>query len=158
MKTIHVILLLQNAAAKRCKRHMLETDEFMTTNSDFILDPMNLSTAYLKMKSLCMNISSEIQTDIKIHSQQIFPRYAYNNILLSFCYYCILINLEFSSPFSSIDLPNITATIYSSWLCKRLHGCLRACSPSKPSQHVTELLATTASFERDLLSWNIRLH
>jgi len=70
---------LQSAAAKRCKRHMLETDEFMTTNSDFILDPMNLSTAYLKMKSLCMNISSEIQTDIKIHSQQIFPRYAYNN-------------------------------------------------------------------------------
>lgn len=55
---------------------MLETDEFMTTNSDFILDPMNLSTAYLKMKSLCMIISSEIQTDIKIHSQQIFPRYA----------------------------------------------------------------------------------
>lgn len=55
---------------------MLETDEFVSSNSEgFIMDSITISTAYLKMKNLCTNISSEIQADIKIHNQHILPRY-----------------------------------------------------------------------------------
>ena len=66
---------LQTAAAKRCRRHMIETDEFLSSNNDSLLtDPMTISAAYLKMKTLCINISCEIQADIKIHNQNILPR------------------------------------------------------------------------------------
>ncbi|XXG63082.1 hypothetical protein AAC387_Pa05g1348 [Persea americana] len=123
---------LQKATTKRCRRHMLETDEFMSTNSEcFLTDPMTVSTAYLKMKTLCINISNEIQADIKIHNQHILP--------------------------SSIDLPNIAASVYSIELCNRLRGFLSSCPPSSPSPHVTELLIAAADFERDLQSWNISL-
>ncbi|WOK98149.1 hypothetical protein Cni_G06859 [Canna indica] len=122
---------LQTAAAKRCRRHMLETDEFVSSNCDaYYTDPMTISTAYLKMKILCMKISNEIQADIMIHNQHIFP--------------------------SFIDLPNIAASLYSTELCKRIRRFLAACPPSKPSQHVAELLIATADFERNLESWNIR--
>ncbi|XP_020099645.1 uncharacterized protein LOC109718055 isoform X2 [Ananas comosus] len=122
---------LQNAAAKRCRRHMIETDEFMLSNADGLFtDPMTISAAYLKMKTLCRNISNEIQADIKIHNQHILP--------------------------SSIDLPNISASLYSTELCKRLRGFLSACPPSRPLPYVAELLIATADFERNLDSWNIR--
>ncbi|KAI3852139.1 hypothetical protein MKW92_040856 [Papaver armeniacum] len=119
------------AATKRCRRHMVETDEFMSSNVDgLLMDPMAMSTAYLKMKNLCINISKEIQADIKIHNQHILP--------------------------SSIDLSNIAASVYSTELCKRLRGFLAAWPPSSPLPHVTDLLIATADFERDLDSWNIR--
>ncbi|VAI56494.1 unnamed protein product [Triticum turgidum subsp. durum] len=122
---------LQTAAAKRCRRHMIETDEFMSSNNDNLLtDDMTISAAYLKMKTLCINISLEIQADIKIHDQNILP--------------------------SSIDLPNIAASLYSTELCKRLKGFLSASPPSRPLQHVAELLIATADFERDLDSWQVR--
>ncbi|XP_072963151.1 uncharacterized protein [Typha angustifolia] len=122
---------LQTAAAKRCRRHMIETDEFMSGNSDgLLIDPITISTAYLKMKTLCTNISKEIQADMKIHNQHVLP--------------------------SSIDLPNIAASIYTTELCKRLRGFLAACPPSRPLPHVAELLIATSDFERDLDSWNIR--
>ncbi|XP_043698706.1 uncharacterized protein LOC122649572 isoform X2 [Telopea speciosissima] len=121
---------LQKAATKRCRRHMMETDEFMSSNTEgFHMDSMTISTAYLKMKNLCINISNEIQADIKIHNQHILP--------------------------SSIDLSNIAAGVYSTELCNRLRGFLAAWPPSSPSPHVTELLIATADFERDLQSWNI---
>ncbi|XP_031492655.1 uncharacterized protein LOC116259141 [Nymphaea colorata] len=121
---------LQTAARKRCKRHMLETDEYMSANADgFLTDMETMTTAYRKMKTLCINISSEIYKDIKIHNQHIFP--------------------------SSIDLPNIAAAVYSTELCNRLRGFLVACPPSGPSPHVTELLLATADFEGSLFSWNI---
>ncbi|KAF3796840.1 hypothetical protein EJ110_NYTH00677 [Nymphaea thermarum] len=121
---------LQTAARKRCKRHMLETDEYMSANADgFLTDMETMSTAYRKMKTLCINVSSEIYKDIKIHNQHIFP--------------------------SSIDLPNIAAAVYSTELCNRLRGFLMACPPSSPSPHVTELLLATADFEGSLFSWNI---
>ncbi|XP_058114690.1 uncharacterized protein LOC131257803 [Magnolia sinica] len=122
---------LQTAAMKRCRRHMIETDEFMSSNSEcFLTDPMTISTAYLKMKTLCINIGNEIQADIKIHNQHILP--------------------------SSIDLPNIAAAVYSTELCNRLRGFLAACPPSSPAPHVTDLLIAAADFERDLQSWHIR--
>uniref|UniRef100_A0A0E0CHC5 MHD1 domain-containing protein n=1 Tax=Oryza meridionalis TaxID=40149 RepID=A0A0E0CHC5_9ORYZ len=122
---------LQTAAAKRCRRHMIETDEFMSSNNDSLLtDPMAISAAYLKMKTICINISHEIQADIKIHNQNILP--------------------------SSIDLPNIAASLYSTELCKRLKGFLSASPPSRPLEHVAELLIATADFERDLDSWQVR--
>uniref|UniRef100_K3YPK3 Uncharacterized protein n=1 Tax=Setaria italica TaxID=4555 RepID=K3YPK3_SETIT len=122
---------LQTAAAKRCRRHMIETDEFLSSNNDSLLtDPMAISAAYLKMKTLCINISREIQADIKIHNQNILP--------------------------SSIDLTNIAASIYSTELCKRLKGFLSSSPPSRPLQHVAELIIATADFERDLDSWQVR--
>ncbi|PIA58301.1 hypothetical protein AQUCO_00500317v1 [Aquilegia coerulea] len=122
---------LQTATRKRCRRYMAETDEFMSSNTDGSLtDPIAISTAYLKMKNLCLNISNEIQADIKIHNQHVLP--------------------------SSIDLSNIAAAVYSTELCKRLGVFLATCPPSSPLPHVTDLLIATADFERNLELWNIR--
>ncbi|KAE8075472.1 hypothetical protein FH972_014188 [Carpinus fangiana] len=121
---------LQTAAKRRCRKHMAETDEFVSSNSEgFLMDSITISTAYLKMKNLCINVSNEIQADIKIHNQHILP--------------------------SSVDLSNIAAAVYSTELCNRLRGFLAAWPPSSPQPHVTELLIATADFERDLESWNI---
>ncbi|XP_063950453.1 uncharacterized protein LOC108219853 isoform X2 [Daucus carota subsp. sativus] len=121
---------IKTAAAKRCKKHMVETDEFVSSNSDgFLMDSFTSSTAYLKIKKLCIDLSNEIQADIKIHNEHILP--------------------------SSIDLSSITAAVYSSELCKRLTVFLAAWPPSSPNPHVNELLIATADFERNLELWNI---
>ncbi|GJU02566.1 hypothetical protein Tco_1112904 [Tanacetum coccineum] len=121
---------LQAAARKRCRKHMVDTDEFVASNTEgFLMDSIAITTAYLKMKILCINLSDEIKTDIKIHNQHVLP--------------------------SSIDLSSITAAVYSSELCKRLKGFLAAWPPSSPQPHVNELLIATADFERNLESWNI---
>ncbi|KAG5545886.1 hypothetical protein RHGRI_018143 [Rhododendron griersonianum] len=121
---------LQAAAAKRCRKHMLETDEFVSNNSDsFLIDSITITTAYSKMKNLCTNLVNEIQADIKINNQHIFP--------------------------SSIDLSSITAAVYSTELCKRLRGFLATWPPSSPQSHVNELLIATADFQRNLESWNV---
>ncbi|KAK6157072.1 hypothetical protein DH2020_011320 [Rehmannia glutinosa] len=121
---------LQTAAMRRCRKHMMETDEFVSTNSEgFIMDSDAISKAYLKMKNLCTNISNEIHIDIKIHNQHIFP--------------------------SSIDLSTITSAVYSTELSKRLGNFLAAWPPSSPMQHVNELLIAMSDFERSLESWNI---
>ncbi|KAK7258316.1 hypothetical protein RIF29_23889 [Crotalaria pallida] len=127
---------LQAAARKRCRKLMMETDEFVSsTTESYLMDTITISTAYLKMKNLCVSIRNEIQSDINIHSQHtiqgqhIFP--------------------------SSIDLTNITAAVYSTELCKRLKAFLAAWPPSSPQAHVNELLVATADFERDLESWKI---
>ncbi|XP_037494185.1 uncharacterized protein LOC105643473 [Jatropha curcas] len=123
---------LQTAAKKRCRKHMIETDEFVSGNSEgFLMDSITISTAYLKMKNLCIIIGKEIQADIKIHNQHIFP--------------------------SSIDLSNITAAVYSTELCNRLRSFLSAWPPSSPQPHVNELLIAIADFQRDLERWNISL-
>ncbi|GLT49920.1 hypothetical protein SLA2020_234460 [Shorea laevis] len=120
----------QTAARKRCRKHMIETDEFVAGNSEgFLMDFITVSTAYLKMKNLCINISKEIQADIKIHNQHILP--------------------------SSIDLSNIAAAVYSTELCNRVRGFLAAWPPSSPQLHVNELLIAITDFERDLESWSI---
>ncbi|XP_020576608.1 uncharacterized protein LOC110022142 isoform X2 [Phalaenopsis equestris] len=119
---------LKTAAEKRCRRYLVDTEEFMSANCD-VTEPITISTAYSKMRILCLNISSEIQADMKIQNQNILP--------------------------SCIDLPNIAASIYSVHLCQRLRNFLSAFPPSKPAPHVIELLVTTADFERDLNSWSI---
>ncbi|KAF4360031.1 uncharacterized protein LOC115699041 isoform X1 [Cannabis sativa] len=120
----------QTAAKKRCRTHMVETDEFMSTNFEgFVMDSITISTAYLKMKTLCTNIGNEIQADIKIHNQHVLP--------------------------SSIDLTNITAAVYSTELSNRLRAFLASWPPSSPQPHVNELLVATADFERNLELWNI---
>ncbi|KAL5865487.1 hypothetical protein ACOSQ3_003001 [Xanthoceras sorbifolium] len=121
---------LQTAAKKRCRKHMVETDEFVSSNSEgFLMDSITISTAYLKMKNLCINIRNEIQSDIKIHNQHILP--------------------------SSIDLSNIAAAVYSTELCNRLRSFLAAWPASSPLPHVNELLVAVADFERDLELWHI---
>ncbi|KAI9078944.1 hypothetical protein K1719_039093 [Acacia pycnantha] len=55
----------------------------------------------------------------------------------------------------SIDLTNITASVYSTELCNRLRSFLSSWPPSSPQPHVNELLIATADFERDLELWNI---
>ncbi|WCJ37293.1 hypothetical protein M5689_018443 [Euphorbia peplus] len=121
---------LQIAAKKRCRKHMIETDEFVSSNFEgFLNDSITISTAYLKMKNLCISIGKEIQADIMIHNQHVFP--------------------------SSIDLSNITASVYSSELCNRLRSFLSAWPPSSPQSHVNELLTSIADLERDLELWGI---
>ncbi|KAA3490726.1 Ribosomal protein L10 family protein isoform 2 [Gossypium australe] len=62
------------------------------------MDPMTLSMSYQKMKILISSIKNEIFTDIEIHKQNILP--------------------------SFIDLPNLSAPIYSADLCSRLRAFL----------------------------------
>ncbi|KAG8373426.1 hypothetical protein BUALT_Bualt11G0023000 [Buddleja alternifolia] len=120
----------QNAAKKRSRRHLAETDEFVSNNNENILmDPVALSTAYKKMKSLCLNIRNEILTDIEIHKQDLLP--------------------------SFIDLPNLSASIYSTELYSRLRAFLVSCPPSGPTPPVVELVLATADLQRDLALWNI---
>lgn len=67
---------VQNATRKRSRRHLSETDDFVSNNNESILvDPVAVSTAYKKMKTLCLNIRNEILTDIEIHKQDLLPRY-----------------------------------------------------------------------------------
>ncbi|XP_057845324.1 uncharacterized protein LOC131054738 isoform X2 [Cryptomeria japonica] len=120
----------QTAVKKRSRRHIAETDEFVANgNEGILMDALNISTAYSKMKTLCLNIRNEVSTDIEIHNQHILP--------------------------SSIDLPNIAAAIYNVDLCNRLRAFLIACPPSSPAPPVGELVIATADFQRDIASWNI---
>ncbi|CAL5348876.1 hypothetical protein CsSME_00035553 [Camellia sinensis var. sinensis] len=121
----------QAAAKKRSRRYLTEMDEFVSSNNEGILmDSVTISTAYQKMKSLCLNIRNEIFTDIEIHNQHVLP--------------------------SFIDLPNLSSAIYSAELCSRLRAFLIACPPTGPSPPVAELVITTADFQRDLARWNIK--
>lgn len=71
----------QVAARKRSRRHLAETDEYVTNNSDgTLIDILSMTTAYQKMKSLCLNIRNEILTDIEIHNQHILPRYVLQTV------------------------------------------------------------------------------
>ncbi|CAN0873389.1 hypothetical protein LINGRAHAP2_LOCUS10360 [Linum grandiflorum] len=120
----------QVAAKKRSRRHLSETDEYVTNNTEGILmDPIATTAAYQKMTSLCMNIKNEIYTDIELHSQHILP--------------------------SFIDLPNLSASIYSTELCSRLGAFLVSCPPSGPLPHVAELVIATSDFQREIASWSI---
>ncbi|XP_031388019.1 uncharacterized protein LOC116201048 [Punica granatum] len=120
----------QVAAKKRAKRLLTETDDYVANNVEgTLLDADAMSTAYQKMTSLCMNIKNEIYTDIEIHNQHILP--------------------------SFIDLPNLSASIYSTELCNRLRTFLTACPPAGPSPPVAELVIVTNDFQRDLASWKI---
>lgn len=120
----------QMAAKKRSKMHLAETDEFVSSAyENLAVDPLAFSTAYQKMKVLCLNIRNEIFTDIEIQNQHILP--------------------------SFVDLPNLSSSIYSAELSSRLRAFLVACPPSGPLSPVTELIITTADFQKDLSSWNI---
>ncbi|RZC76552.1 hypothetical protein C5167_000735 [Papaver somniferum] len=120
----------QVAAKKRSRRHLAETDEFVTSNGEgTLMDVVTLSSSYQKMKSLCSNFRNEIFTDIEIHNQHLLP--------------------------SCIDLPDISSSIYSMELCTRLRAFLVACRPESPSSPVSELVIATAEFQKDLISWNI---
>lgn len=75
---------LQAAAKKRSRRHLTDTDEYVSGNNEAtLMDAVTVSTAYQRMKSLCTNIRNEIFTDIEIHNQNILPRYTL------FCEYAI---------------------------------------------------------------------
>ncbi|XP_057442468.1 uncharacterized protein LOC130734157 [Lotus japonicus] len=120
----------QVAAKKRSRRNLSETDEYITqTNEGSLMDSMTMSTAYQKMKTLCLNLRNEIHTDIQIHNQNILP--------------------------SFVDLPNLSAAIYSTELCSRLRAFLVSCPPTGPSSPVAELVIATSDFQRDLSSWKI---
>ncbi|KAF6174841.1 hypothetical protein GIB67_034627, partial [Kingdonia uniflora] len=120
----------QAAARKRSRRHLAETDEFVTnTKEGMLMDAAILTTAYQKMKCLCTNIRNEILTDMEIHNHHVLP--------------------------SFIDLPNISSSIYSVDLCNRLRAFLVACPPLGPTSPVVELVIATADFQRDLAAWSI---
>ncbi|XP_054789232.1 uncharacterized protein LOC129294776 [Prosopis cineraria] len=120
----------QVAAKKRSRRFLTETDEYVSNNNEGnLMDSVSTHTAYQKMKTLCVNLRNEIFADIQILNQNILP--------------------------SFVDLPNLSASIYSTELCNRLHDFLIACPPAGPSTHVAELVIATSDFQRDLISWNL---
>ncbi|KAK9166916.1 hypothetical protein Scep_002107 [Stephania cephalantha] len=121
----------QTAAKKRSKRILTDTDEYVSNNNEnFLMDVMTVTTAYQKMKSLCLNIRNEILTDIDIQNSHVLP--------------------------SFIDLPNISSSIFNVDLCNRLRAFLVACPPSGPSPPVADLVIATSDFQRDLSNWNIK--
>ncbi|XP_028548411.1 uncharacterized protein LOC110106944 [Dendrobium catenatum] len=120
----------QIAVKKRSRRLMLDTDEILANSTEgTLVDVVSISTGYQKMKTLCYNIVKEINADIEIHNHHILP--------------------------SFIDLPNISASIYSVELCTRLRSFLKACPPTGLSPPVADLVIATADFQKDLASWNI---
>ncbi|XP_071728759.1 uncharacterized protein [Rutidosis leptorrhynchoides] len=121
----------QAGAKKRSRRHLTETDEYLSGTGEVVntMDPVTVSTAYQKMKSLCLNIRNEIFTDIQIHNSNILP--------------------------SFVDLPNLSSAIYSAELCNRLRSFLVSFPPTGPSRPVSELIIATADFQKDLSTWNI---
>ncbi|CAN4114847.1 unnamed protein product [Withania somnifera] len=120
----------QIAAKKRSRRHLAETDEFVSNNNgNTLMDPMAHSAAYQKMISLCSNIRNEVRTDIGIINQNILP--------------------------SFLDLPNLSSSIYSAELCSRLRAFLVACPPTGPSSPVAELIVATADLQKDFSAWKI---
>ncbi|KAG6474431.1 hypothetical protein ZIOFF_068366 [Zingiber officinale] len=60
-----------------------------------------------------------------------------------------------SVSFHFLDLPNLSASIYSVELSTRLRSLLVTCPPGGPSQPVADLVIATADFQKDLTSWNI---
>lgn len=71
-----MVVYYQAAAKKRSRRHLTETDEFVTGNNEgCLIDAFTMTSAYQKMKSLCLNIRNEIFTDMEIHNQHVLPRY-----------------------------------------------------------------------------------
>ncbi|KAL0677415.1 hypothetical protein Bca4012_005396 [Brassica carinata] len=121
----------QAASKKRSIRHLLETNDLLNNRSEGAapVDPMALTTSYQKMKSLILSFKNEISTDIAIHNCNVLPSY--------------------------IDLPNLSASIYSVDLCNRLREFLLVWPPPGPSPPVVDLVITTADFQRDITSWNI---
>ncbi|KAF5749744.1 hypothetical protein HS088_TW03G00069 [Tripterygium wilfordii] len=119
----------QAAAKKRSRRHLTETDEFIQRVNESTLDPVTFSISYQKMKSVVLSMRNEIFTDIQIQNNHLFP--------------------------SFLDLPNLSASIYSVELCNRLRKFLVSCTPPCPSPPVVDLVIATADFQRDLVGWNI---
>lgn len=121
----------QAASKKRSRRHLLETNDLLNNRSEGAapVDPMALTASYQKMKSLILSFKNEISTDIAIHNCNVLP--------------------------SFIDLPNLSASIYSVDLCNRLREFLLVWPPPGPSPPVVDLVITTADFQRDISSWNI---
>ncbi|CAH2043347.1 unnamed protein product [Thlaspi arvense] len=121
----------QAASKKRSRRHLLETNDLLNNRSEGAspVDPMALTASYQKMKSLILSFKNEISTDIAIHNCNVLP--------------------------SFIDLPNLSAAIYSVDLCNRLREFLLVWPPPGPSPPVVDLVITTADFQRDISSWNI---
>ncbi|CAA6658860.1 unnamed protein product [Spirodela intermedia] len=127
---LKLCVYFQTAVKKRSRRHLVETDEFIANNSEgCTMDNISMSTAYQKMKALCLNIRNEVYTDIEIHNHHVLP--------------------------SFIDLPNISASIYSVELCNRLRAFLVACPPAGPSPPVADLIIATSDFQGDLVRWNM---
>ncbi|PQQ10519.1 uncharacterized protein Pyn_37378 [Prunus yedoensis var. nudiflora] len=126
----------QVAARKRSRRHLAETDEYVTNNSDgTLIDTLSMTTAYQKMKSLCLTLGMKssliLRSIISIYSPG-WNRY-----------------------FSFIDLPHLSSSIYSTELCSRLRAFLIAYPPTGPSPPVADLVIATADLQRDLASWHI---
>ena len=60
---------------KRWRRLVAETDEFVASGSEgFLMDPLSMSGAYQKMRSLSLNVRSEVRADIEIHNTHVLPR------------------------------------------------------------------------------------
>ncbi|KAL7608515.1 hypothetical protein Lser_V15G11939 [Lactuca serriola] len=120
----------QTAVRKILAKHLAETNEFVSTTTEkSTVDQIAYSSAYQKMKSLCLNFRNEIASDIKINNQHVLP--------------------------SFVDLPNLSSALYSTELCNRMRAFLVACPPISLSPPVTDLIITTCDFQRDLDSWNI---
>lgn len=66
----------QVAAKRRSRRFLTETDEYVSNNNEGnLMDNVSSSTAYQRMKTLCINFRTEIFADIQILNQNILPRY-----------------------------------------------------------------------------------
>ncbi|XP_076959899.1 uncharacterized protein LOC143636110 [Bidens hawaiensis] len=120
----------QSAVRKILRRHLAETDEFVSCSSEkSTVDQSVYSSAYQKMKSLCVTIRDEIFNDKKLQNQHVLPGF--------------------------IDLHNLSSALYSTELSNRIRGFLLSCPPISLSPPVTQLIITTCDFQKDLAYQNI---
>lgn len=74
----------------------METDEFVSSSSEgFLMDPLSMSSAYQKMRSLCLNVRNEVRADIEIHNQHVLPRSESTESLCTVETICILPEASF---------------------------------------------------------------
>lgn len=73
-----MVVSFQAAAKKRSRRHLAETDEYVSNNEFNYMDTVAMATAYKKMTSICLSFKNEIFTDIEIHNQHTLPRQVFS--------------------------------------------------------------------------------
>jgi hypothetical protein len=124
--------------------------KFLQTLKFIIITYFPGTSLFLGLMCIFLTLFS-VQSMIIIHCKMILlpllcfisSSVNYSNICLSLCFH------------SFVDLPNLTASIYSVELSNRIRSFLVACPPAGPSSPVADLVIATADFQKDLASWNI---
>nr|GEY39528.1 monothiol glutaredoxin-S17 [Tanacetum cinerariifolium] len=132
VSAVPFFVFIKTDVQKIMRRYLTETNEYVFgSGRKSTVDHSSYTIGYHKMKSLVINITNEIVSDIEMHDKQVLHTF--------------------------IDLPCLYTCLYSSQLSNRMGAFLAACPPVSLSPPVSDLVITTCDFQKDLLDWNIRI-